>query len=110
MLHKHNHLHFTEKRHCIGEVLAKSNIFVISTLRQKFNFSVVPGEPQPSTEFMDGLSPVPYHSEHWFSWQYNLDFGLILKYILFLKRAEFILCYYIPNYIIQRYNKYLFIR
>ncbi|XP_067211292.1 methyl farnesoate epoxidase-like [Linepithema humile] len=49
------------KRHCIGEMLARSNIFIIiATLLQNFSFSVVPGEPQPSTQdFIFGATPCP---------------------------------------------------
>ncbi|XP_020291003.1 probable cytochrome P450 303a1 isoform X2 [Pseudomyrmex gracilis] len=56
---------FSIGRHrCMGDTLARSNIFVITAaLLQTFNFSVVPGEPQPSVQdFMDGVtaSPKPY--------------------------------------------------
>ncbi|XP_012222204.1 probable cytochrome P450 303a1 [Linepithema humile] len=54
------------KHRCLGEVLAKSNIFVITAaLLQAFTFSVVPGEPQPSTqEFVDSVTggPKPYRA------------------------------------------------
>ncbi|XP_011310802.1 probable cytochrome P450 303a1 [Fopius arisanus] len=51
------------KHHCMGEVLAKSNIFVFTaTLLQTFTFSVVPGEEIPTTDFTDGVtaSPLPF--------------------------------------------------
>lgn len=47
----------------MGEVLAKSNIFVIiAALLQTFSFSTVPGEDKPKDEFVDGVtaSPKPY--------------------------------------------------
>lgn len=48
----------------MGEVLARSNIFIITaTLLQAFNFSVVPGEARPSSQdFVDGVTagPKPY--------------------------------------------------
>lgn len=50
----------------MGEILARSNIFVITaTLLQAFNFSVIPGEPRPSTQdFVDGVTagPKPYRA------------------------------------------------
>jgi len=50
----------------MGEILAKSNIFIITaTLLQAFSFSVVPGEPRPSAvNFTDGVtaSPKPYRA------------------------------------------------
>lgn len=50
----------------MGEVLAKSNLFLISTaLLQAFSFSVVPGEPRPSMrEYVDGVTagPKPYRA------------------------------------------------
>ncbi|XP_015121196.1 probable cytochrome P450 303a1 [Diachasma alloeum] len=51
------------KHHCMGEVLAKSNIFVFTAaLLQTFTFSVVPGEEKPTTGFTDGVtaSPLPF--------------------------------------------------
>lgn len=54
------------KHRCMGEILARSNIFVITaTLLQTFSFSVVPGEPRPSTQdFVDGVTagPKPYRA------------------------------------------------
>ncbi|XP_046733963.1 probable cytochrome P450 303a1 [Diprion similis] len=53
------------KHRCIGEVLAKSNIFLLTaTLLQTFTFSVVPGETKPTIEFIDGvtISPKPYRA------------------------------------------------
>ncbi|KAL2728797.1 putative cytochrome P450 303a1 [Vespula squamosa] len=53
---------FSIGRHrCMGETLARSNLFiVITTLLQKFTFSVVPGKPKPSTsDFLDGVTAGP---------------------------------------------------
>ncbi|XP_043672018.1 probable cytochrome P450 303a1 [Vespula pensylvanica] len=53
---------FSIGRHrCMGETLARSNLFiVITTLLQKFTFSVVPGEQKPSTlDFHDGVTAAP---------------------------------------------------
>ncbi|XP_043461384.1 probable cytochrome P450 303a1 isoform X2 [Leptopilina heterotoma] len=54
------------KHRCMGEVLAKSNIFVmVATLLSQFTFSVVPGEEKPiSSEFIDGVTagPLPYRA------------------------------------------------
>ncbi|XP_032664970.1 probable cytochrome P450 303a1 [Odontomachus brunneus] len=53
---------FSMGRHrCMGEALAKGNIFLITTtLLQAFNFSVPPGEPRPSEQdYMDGVTPAP---------------------------------------------------
>lgn len=54
------------RHRCMGEVLARSNIFIITaTLLQAFNFSVVPGEARPSTQdFVDGVTagPKPYRA------------------------------------------------
>ncbi|XP_015602519.1 probable cytochrome P450 303a1 [Cephus cinctus] len=48
------------KHRCMGEGLAKSNIFVITTtLLQTFRFSVVPGDKKPSTEIVDGVTAGP---------------------------------------------------
>ncbi|XP_043289882.1 probable cytochrome P450 303a1 isoform X2 [Venturia canescens] len=45
------------KHHCMGEVLAKSNIFVFTAgLLQNFVFSVVPGEEKPTPVFTDGVT------------------------------------------------------
>ncbi|KAK0166782.1 hypothetical protein PV327_004267 [Microctonus hyperodae] len=51
------------KHRCMGEVLAKSNIFVfIATLLQAFTFSVPSIEETPTTEYTDGVtaSPLPF--------------------------------------------------
>ncbi|XP_017755180.1 PREDICTED: methyl farnesoate epoxidase [Eufriesea mexicana] len=53
---------FSIGRHrCMGENLAKSNIFIIVTaLLQAFTFSVVPGEKKPSVQdFVDGVTAGP---------------------------------------------------
>lgn len=48
------------KHRCIGETLAKANIFVLaSSMLQKFNFSVPPGETAPSLAVVDGVTPAP---------------------------------------------------
>ncbi|XP_058793282.1 probable cytochrome P450 303a1 [Phymastichus coffea] len=51
------------KHRCIGEVLAKSNVFVITAaLLQSFTFAPVPGEDPPRNEYVDGVtaSPKPF--------------------------------------------------
>ncbi|KAK0176822.1 hypothetical protein PV328_000926 [Microctonus aethiopoides] len=51
------------KHRCMGEVLAKSNIFVfIATLLQAFTFSPPSIEETPTTEYTDGVtaSPLPF--------------------------------------------------
>jgi cytochrome P450 len=53
------------KHRCMGETLAKSNVFLFTaSLLQKFNFSIPPGSPPPSTEVVDGVtpSPKPFHA------------------------------------------------
>lgn len=46
------------RRRCMGEVLAKCNIFLFtSSLLQKFSFEPIPGEPLPSVDHIDGLTP-----------------------------------------------------
>ncbi|KAL6425592.1 hypothetical protein ACFW04_009618 [Cataglyphis niger] len=62
-----NYFPFSIGRHrCMGEILARSNIFIITaTLLQAFSFSVIPGEPRPSTQdFVDGVTstPKPYRA------------------------------------------------
>lgn len=61
-----SYIPFGMGRHrCIGETLAKGNIFVfVAALLQNFNFSVVPGTEPPSTVEVDGVtpSPAPYHA------------------------------------------------
>ncbi|OXU26364.1 hypothetical protein TSAR_002453 [Trichomalopsis sarcophagae] len=51
------------KHRCMGEVLAKSNMFMITAaLLQNFTFSPVPGEEPPRNEYTDGVtaSPKPF--------------------------------------------------
>ncbi|EGI60832.1 Putative cytochrome P450 303a1 [Acromyrmex echinatior] len=54
------------RHHCMGETLARNNIFIIiATLLHAFNFSVIPGEPRPTTQdFVDGATagPKPYRA------------------------------------------------
>ncbi|XP_048488799.1 probable cytochrome P450 303a1 [Plutella xylostella] len=46
------------KHRCMGEVLAKCNIFVFTTtLLQRFSFLQAPGEPLPSLDHVDGATP-----------------------------------------------------
>ncbi|XP_035459074.1 probable cytochrome P450 303a1 [Spodoptera frugiperda] len=46
------------KHRCMGDVLAKCNIFVFTTtMLQKFSFLPVPGEPLPSLDHVDGATP-----------------------------------------------------
>lgn len=48
------------KRRCMGETLAKANVFLfITSMLQKYSFSVPPGDPRPSTEVLDGVTPEP---------------------------------------------------
>ncbi|XP_076764369.1 putative cytochrome P450 303a1 [Xylocopa sonorina] len=58
----HKYIPFSIGRHrCMGENLAKSNIFIITTaLLQAFTFSPVPGEKKPSSQdFIDGVTAGP---------------------------------------------------
>ncbi|CAH2007037.1 unnamed protein product [Acanthoscelides obtectus] len=48
------------KRRCIGEALARGNLFLfITALLQRFNFSRMPNESPPSTDWEDGFTPRP---------------------------------------------------
>nr|CAH7748876.1 unnamed protein product [Callosobruchus chinensis] len=48
------------KRRCIGEALARGNLFLfVTVLLQRFNFSVLPNAGPPSTDWEDGLTPRP---------------------------------------------------
>ncbi|OWR43710.1 putative cytochrome P-450 [Danaus plexippus plexippus] len=45
------------KHRCMGDVLAKCNMFVfITTMLQRFSFLPVPGEPLPSLDHVDGAT------------------------------------------------------
>ncbi|XP_014222433.1 probable cytochrome P450 303a1 [Trichogramma pretiosum] len=51
------------RHRCMGETLAKGNLFVITAaLLQNFTFSPVPGETPPRNAYTDGVTacPVPY--------------------------------------------------
>lgn len=46
------------KHRCMGDILAKCNIFVFTTtMLQKFSFLPVPGQPLPSLDHVDGATP-----------------------------------------------------
>lgn len=46
------------KHRCMGETLAKSNVFLFTaSLLQNFEFKVPPGEEKPSTLGIDGVTP-----------------------------------------------------
>ncbi|KDR10510.1 probable cytochrome P450 303a1 isoform X2 [Zootermopsis nevadensis] len=48
------------KHRCMGETLAKSNVFLFTaSLLQNFNFSIPPGTVPPSTDCIDGVTPAP---------------------------------------------------
>ena len=48
------------KHRCIGETLARANVFLFSTiLLQSFKFSVVSIDHQPTTDIVDGATPAP---------------------------------------------------
>ncbi|XP_047115409.1 probable cytochrome P450 303a1 [Schistocerca piceifrons] len=48
------------KHRCMGETLAKSNVFIfMSSLLQNFNFEVPPNQVPPSTDAIDGVTPSP---------------------------------------------------
>ncbi|KAK7571915.1 hypothetical protein V9T40_014387 [Parthenolecanium corni] len=48
------------KHRCMGQSLARSNIFLFTaTLLQKFTFHVPPNEPPPHTNGVDGVTPSP---------------------------------------------------
>lgn len=53
------------KHRCMGDVLAKCNIFMLTTtLLQKFSLLPAPGEPLPSLEHVDGAtaSAAPFNA------------------------------------------------
>lgn len=46
------------KHRCMGEIMARSNLFLfITTLLQNFTFTVPPGQQMPSPEPLDGATP-----------------------------------------------------
>ncbi|KAG8336713.1 hypothetical protein J6590_039794 [Homalodisca vitripennis] len=46
------------KHRCIGQTLARSNVFLLTTtLLQKYDFCVPPGQEPPSTKGVDGATP-----------------------------------------------------
>lgn len=46
------------KRRCMGEMMARSNIFLfVTTLLQNFNFRIPDGHPLPSDKPLDGATP-----------------------------------------------------
>lgn len=46
------------KHRCMGEIMAKSNLFLfITTLFQNFNFLIPDGHPVPSSALLDGATP-----------------------------------------------------
>jgi cytochrome P450 len=48
------------KHRCMGETLAKSNVFLFTaSLLQNFNFTVPPGSLPPTTDGVDGVTPSP---------------------------------------------------
>jgi cytochrome P450 len=48
------------KRICLGEVMAKTSLFIFyTTLLQEFSFSLPAGEPQPSTLCVSGITTAP---------------------------------------------------
>lgn len=50
------------KRRCMGEMMARSNLFLfISTLLQNFKFLVPDGHPLPSNIPIDGATPSVRH-------------------------------------------------
>jgi len=51
---------FLGKHRCMGQTLARSNIFLFSAcLLQNFDFSVPDGQEPPSTLGVDGVTPSP---------------------------------------------------
>ncbi|PSN35367.1 putative cytochrome P450 303a1 [Blattella germanica] len=48
------------KHRCMGENLAKSNVFLFTaSLLQNFSFNIPPGTTPPTTECIDGVTPSP---------------------------------------------------
>lgn len=48
------------KHRCMGETLAKTNIFLFTTaLLQTFTFSIPPGQDPPAAGGIDGVTPAP---------------------------------------------------
>ncbi|KAI5729980.1 hypothetical protein M8J76_008667 [Diaphorina citri] len=54
------------KHQCMGQTLARSNIFLLTaSLLQNFDLSVPPGEAPPSTLGVDGVTPSPGEYNAW---------------------------------------------
>lgn len=50
------------KRRCMGEMMARSSLFLyVATLFQNFNFLVPDGHPVPSAKAIDGATPNIQH-------------------------------------------------
>lgn len=48
------------KHRCLGETLAKANVFMFTTcLLQNFIFSIPEGHSPPTTDAIDGVTPSP---------------------------------------------------
>lgn len=74
---------FSGKHHCLGQSLAKSNIFLsFACLLQNFYFSIPAGQAPPSTLGIDGITPSPGEVKAYVSlrsWLAPLDIFRISK-------------------------------
>jgi cytochrome P450 len=60
IMYKYLCVHIIGKHRCMGQTLARSNIFLFSAcLLQNFDFSVPAGQAPPSTLGVDGVTPSP---------------------------------------------------